>query len=220
MSVTSRNKKIETLAWITDDEAEFWTSTSPITKRDTSNQFSTIKDISTDVLSPDGLYFKTNNEINTEMEDHLSLLHKQTLEKQDEEVKYEDNETPVIFQSKESLQLNNNNNNTEKNMSLFDRLLHQLTRSSSSETDYIDDEVFAEVDENEITAVVNNNNIHQSLNGGSKLTDNIPFINDIRSFIDEIGEETNVLLGSMDEEALVNRRSRKAKSTFSSIKNN
>ncbi|CAF1301569.1 unnamed protein product [Rotaria magnacalcarata] len=218
MSVTSRNKKVETLAWITDDEAEFWTSTSPIAKRDTTNQFSTIKDISPDVLSPDGLYFKINNEINTEMEDHLSLLHKQILEKQDEEVKYEDNETPVIFQSNENIQMNNNN--TEKNMSLFDRLLHQLTRSSFSETDYIDDEVFVEVDENEIKVAVNNNNIHRSLNDGSKLTDNIPFINDIRSFIDEIGEETNVLLGFMDEESLINRRSRKAKSTFSSIKNN
>ncbi|CAF1211503.1 unnamed protein product [Rotaria magnacalcarata] len=72
---------------------------------------------------------------------------------------------------------------------------------------------------NEKPAVANDNGSSDKLfDSIIKLTDNIPFINYIRSFIDEIGEETNVLLGFMDEESLVNRRSRRAKFSSSSIK--
>ncbi|CAF3397412.1 unnamed protein product [Rotaria socialis] len=191
---------------MTEDEAKYWASTSPITKCDTSNQFSTIKDISPDVLSPDGLYFKTNNEINTEMEDHLSLSPKQVIETQEKQMLEKDG----IRQKSDVFQLNENMESDEsyheKSTSFFDRLLHQLTRPSASELDYNDDQVFSEVNHNE------------SINNGNQSSNNISIFGTIRSFIGELNEEKDYIIGTIDEQTLVNRRqSRKAKSIISLV---
>ncbi|CAF0971077.1 unnamed protein product [Rotaria magnacalcarata] len=209
MSITSRNKKAETLAWITDDEAEFWTSTSPVEKRDKSNQFSTIKDITPVILPPDGLHINNIDETNKEIENNLSLSYKELIEKQAKEISTQAEEKQVsqIFQSTER--------RSDISMSLVDQLSTELTEDTNNSND----DIFEEIDHNEKPAVANDNGSSDKLfDSIIKLTDNIPFINDIRSFIDEIGEETNVLLGFMDEESLVNRRSRRAKFSSSSIK--
>ncbi|CAF3267469.1 unnamed protein product [Rotaria sp. Silwood2] len=221
MSITNSNMKIETLAWVTDDEAEFWTSTSPREKTHQSHNSLTSKDLSSNIFSSNGLYFKTNNQLDTEMEDHLSLLSKQAIEKQKKEEKNKVEEKHIF----DIFQLNNNihlkENNSEEKMGFFSRLYHQLTRSSPSEIDYLDDDVFIDIDENEITAVVNNNtDMNTSFNVESKFIDNIPFVNNFKSFIDELTEEKDVIMGNIDEEILFNRRSQKAKSSLVPIKTN
>ncbi|CAM2728409.1 unnamed protein product [Rotaria socialis] len=173
---------------MTEDEAKYWASTSPITKCDTSNQFSTIKDISPDVLSPDGLYFKTNNEINTEMEDHLSLSPKQVIETQEKQMLEKDG----IRQKSDVFQLNEN---MESDESYHEKKL-----------DYNDDQVFSEVNHNE------------SINNGNQSSNNISIFGTIRSFIGELNEEKDYIIGTIDEQTLVNRRqSRKAKSIISLV---
>ncbi|CAF0955640.1 unnamed protein product [Rotaria sordida] len=212
--------QIETLAWITDDGAEFWTSTSPIEKNNVSHHFSTSKDLSSNIFTFDGLYFKTNNPSHTEMQDHLSLLSKQAIQKQvrEEQDKVEKKQLFNIFQLNKNI--HSNEKNSEKTIGFLGRLFHQLTRSSSSEFDYLDDDVFIDSDESNITTVVNNNtDIDASSNVENKIPDNIPFMNTIRSFIDELNEEKDVIMGIIDEETLVNRRSQKAKSSILSIKN-
>ncbi|CAF1440562.1 unnamed protein product [Rotaria sordida] len=213
--------QIETLAWITDDEAEFWTSTSPIEKNDVSHHLSTSKDLSSNIISSDDLYFKTNNQLDTEIENQVSLLSNQVIQKQEQKKKdtVEKKQIFDIFQLNENVHLNKKN--PEKTMGFLSRLFHQLTRSSSSEFDYLDDDVFIDIDETEIAAVVNNNaDIDVSSNVENKTTDTIPFMNTIRSFIDELNEEKDVITGTIDEETLANRRSRKAKSSLVSIKTN
>ncbi|CAF0930188.1 unnamed protein product [Rotaria sordida] len=189
MSVTDRNISIETFARITDDEAEFWTSTSPMEKNDASHHLSTSKDLSSNIISSDGLYFMTNNQLDTEIQDHLSSLYKQAIQKQEKQVeeKVKQNELFDIFQLNENVHLNENN--PGRPMGFLDRLFHQLTRSSSSETDYLDDEDFIEIDESEITAVVNNSaDISVSSNVENKISDTIPFMSSIRSFIDQLAD--------------------------------
>ncbi|CAF3802216.1 unnamed protein product [Rotaria sp. Silwood1] len=213
--------KVETMAWITDDEAEFWTSTSPTEKNHTSYNVSTSKNLSSDIFSSDGLYFKINNQLDTEMQEHLSLLYKQATEKSDKEEKskVENKQIFDIFQLNHSTRLNGNN--PQKPMGFLGRLYHQLTRSSTSEIDYLDDEPFTIIDESEIIVAINDNtNIDSSSNVENKVTDTISFLNKIRSFIDELVEEKDVIMGTIDEETLFNRRSRKAKSSLLSIKNN
>ncbi|CAF4340461.1 unnamed protein product, partial [Rotaria sordida] len=132
---------------------------------------------------------------------------KQLIEKQAKEVS-ENAEKTKIF---EKFQLEENG--PEINMGFLDRLFHSSSKPPISEKDYLDDEVFTEIDESEIMAVINNNaDIDVSSNVENKSTDNIPFINDLKSFIDELGEEKDVIMGTIDEETLFNRRSRKTKS--------
>ncbi|CAF4168505.1 unnamed protein product [Rotaria sordida] len=150
------------------------------------------------------------------MQDHLSLLSKQAIQKQvrEEQDKVEKKQLFNIFQLNKNI--HSNEKNSEKTIGFLGRLFHQLTRSSSSEFDYLDDDVFIDPDESNITTVVNNNT---DIDASSNVEDNIPFMNTIRSFIDELNEEKDVIMGIIDEETLVNRRSQKAKSSILSIKN-
>jgi len=74
------------------------------------------------------------------MQDRLSLLYKEGIEKQAKEV--EDNTQKTRLS--EVVEFDENIPST--NMSFFDRLLHQLTRPSVSEADYLNDDVFTEID--------------------------------------------------------------------------
>ncbi|CAF3954252.1 unnamed protein product [Rotaria sp. Silwood1] len=179
--------KIETCARITDDEAEFWTSTSPTEKNHTSYHVSTSKDLSSDIFSSDGLYFKTNNQLDTEMQEHLSSLYKQAIEKQEKviEDKLENNQIFDIFQLNENSNLSENT--PQEPIGFLGRLYHQLTRSSDSEIDYLDDEPFTNIDESEIIVAINDNtNVDTSSNVENKVTDNTLFMNTVRSFIDKL----------------------------------
>ncbi|CAF2948924.1 unnamed protein product [Rotaria sp. Silwood2] len=210
MSISDSNMKVETLAWITDDEAEFWTSTSPLEKNHASHHFSTSKDLSSNIFSFDGLYFKTNNQSNIEMQDHLSLLTKQATRTQEKEGKdrVEKKQIFNIFQLNENIHLNDNN--PEKSTGFLGRLYQQLTKLSPSDTAYLDDDVFIDTDRSKTTVMVNGNtDVDTSSSVGKKATDTIPFMNTIRSFINEINEEKDVIMGIIDEETLFNRRSRK-----------
>ncbi|CAF3848753.1 unnamed protein product [Rotaria sp. Silwood1] len=179
--------KIETCARITDDEAEFWTSTSPTEKNHTSYHVSTSKDLSSDIFSSDGLYFKTNNQLDTEMQEHLSSLYKQAIEKQEKviEDKLENNQIFDIFQLNENSNLSENT--PQEPIGFLGRLYHQLTRSPDSEIDYLDDEPFTNIDESEIIVAINDNtNVDTSSNVENKVTDNTLFMNTVRSFIDKL----------------------------------
>ncbi|CAF3954233.1 unnamed protein product [Rotaria sp. Silwood1] len=179
--------KIETCARITDDEAEFWTSVSPIEQNHISYHVSTSKDLSSDIFSSDGLYFKTNNQLDTEMQEHLSSLYKQAIEKQEKviEDKLENNQIFDIFQLNENSNLSENT--PQEPIGFLGRLYHQLTRSSDSEIDYLDDEPFTNIDESEIIVAINDNtNVDTSSNVENKVTDNTLFMNTVRSFIDKL----------------------------------
>ncbi|CAF5038011.1 unnamed protein product [Rotaria sp. Silwood1] len=192
---------------------------SPVEKSYALHHLSTSKDLSSNIFSSDGLYFKTTHQSDTEMQDHLSLLSKQVtqIQEKEEKSKVENKQIFDIFQLNNPTQLNENN--SQKTMGFLSRLYHQLTRPADSEIDYLDDDVFIDIDDSKITAVVNDNtNIDSSSNVENKITDTIPFLNKIRSFMDELTEEKDVIMGTIDEETLFNRRSRKEKSSILPIR--
>ncbi|CAF4959695.1 unnamed protein product [Rotaria sp. Silwood1] len=208
MSITDSNMKIETLAWITDDEAEFWTSTSPRETKKTFKHFSTSKVFPSDVSSFNSLQNETNKQLNSQNEDPLSLSYKQLIEKQAKEVSENAQKTRVF----EKFQLEENVPGI--NMSFLDRLFRLSRRPHITDINYIDDEVFADIDESEITAVMNGDtHMDVSSNVENK------FMNNLRSFIDELSEEKDVIMGTIDEDTLFNRRCQKVKSSPLSIKN-
>jgi len=140
------------------------------------------------------------------MQDRLSLLYKEGIEKQAKEV--EDNTQKTRLS--EVVEFDENIPST--NMSFFDRLLHQITRLTASEEDYLNDDVFTEIDESEIPTTVDDNteiDKNESENHSS-------FMNNIRSFIDAINEETNVIRGIVDEDEFIHQQSLKAKSSLTS----
>jgi len=102
------------------------------------------------------------------------------------------------------------------NMSFFARLLHQITRPSVSETDYLNDDVFTEIDESEIPTTVDDNTEIDK----NKLTVNSSFMNIIRSFIGDLNEEANVIRGVADQDVFLNRRSHNEKSSLPPIDDN
>jgi hypothetical protein len=146
------------------------------------------------------------------------LLYKEGIEKQAKDIAENAEKKPIseIFEFDQDTQLNENIPGT--NMSFLDRLLHQLTRPKSPEVDDLSDDEFTQIDETEITAV-NNDNIDQSLIKENKLNKNTSLANSIRSFIEELFEEKDVIRGTLDEETLLNRRSRKAKTSIPMIQN-
>ncbi|CAF4971842.1 unnamed protein product [Rotaria sp. Silwood1] len=162
-------------------------SVSPIEQNHISYHVSTSKDLSSDIFSSDGLYFKTNNQLDTEMQEHLSSLYKQAIEKQEKviEDKLENNQIFDIFQLNENSNLSENT--PQEPIGFLGRLYHQLTRSSDSEIDYLDDEPFTNIDESEIIVAINDNtNVDTSSNVENKVTDNTLFMNTVRSFIDKL----------------------------------
>ncbi|CAF3289592.1 unnamed protein product [Rotaria sp. Silwood2] len=203
MSITDSKMKIETLAWITDDEAEFWTSTSPRKTKKTFHHFSASKD-----FSPNDLHYEKNNQLNSKIEDPLSLSYKRLIEKQATEVS--ENAQKISIYEKFQLE----ENSPEISASFLDRLFRSSSRPPVTRLDYIDDEIFTDIKESEIRAAINGNtDTDASSNVENKL------MNNLKSFIDELNEEKDVIMGTIDEETLFNRRSQKAKSLSSSIKN-
>jgi ATP phosphoribosyltransferase len=141
------------------------------------------------------------------MQDRLSLLYKEEIEKQVKEV--EDNiEKQRLTEFDENI--------PSTNMSFFDRLLHQITRTTASEADYLNDDVFTEIDGSEIPTTVDDNAEIDK----NKLTVNSSFMNIIRSFIDALNEEANVIRGVADQHVFLNRRNRNEKSSLPRIDNN
>jgi ATP phosphoribosyltransferase len=141
------------------------------------------------------------------MQDRLSLFCTEGIEKQVKEV--EDN-TGKQRLTEFGLNI------PSANMSFFARLLHQITRPSVSEADYLNDDVFTEIDGSEIPTTVDNNTEIDK----NKLTVNSSFMNIIRSFIDDLNKETNVIRGVADQDVFLNRRSRNEKSSLPLIDNN
>jgi hypothetical protein len=171
------------------------------------------KDFSSDVILADGLYFKFNNQFNSDIEDHLSLLYKQGIEARAKEVNEEAEKKSVseIFEFNDNIQLNENMPGIS--MSFLDRLFHQLTRPSASTLDDYSDEEFTEIDDSEVTTISNNNtDLVNSRDDKNKSTYDIPFIRTMQSFITDLREEADVILGTLDEDTFINRRSRRAKS--------
>jgi len=163
--------------------------------------------------------FDENKQLNPEKEDRLALSYKEELEKQvkDVENQAEKKQISEIFEFDDNTQLNENIPGIS--MSFLDRLIHQLTRPRASKIDDFNDEEFSEINQNEITAV-SNDNIDQFLDNKNKLENGTTLKDSIATFIEELTEETEVIRGSIDYETLHNRRSRRAKSVFSGVQNN
>lgn len=148
---------------------------------------------------------KSKNGSTPEMEDPLSLMYKNKIAKEAHDVT-ENAGTKQIFEFDNSVVLNENIPGV--NMSFLDRLLHQLTRPRSPEVDnFNDDEEFTEIDEKEITNVTNSNikPQQQQFNYEDDTKEDISLVDSVRSFIEELHEETDVILGTIDQETLFNR---------------
>ena len=163
-------------------------------------------------ISSDGLSFQSNDQLNKEMKDELSLLFKENIVKQANNVTKdaETKQISEIFEFDKNTLLNENIPGIS--MSFLDRLFHQITRPRDSKFDYSSDDDFAEIDQTEITAVVNDSFDH-SLDSDDKAKDDNSVKNSIRSFFEEISEETEVIRGILKQQTLINRRSEKAKTS-------
>lgn len=138
-------------------------------------------------------------------EDLIALYYKEKIAKEANEVEEKAGKMQ-IFEFEQDMTLNENIPGVP--VSFLDRLIHQITRPRASDfNDPFDDE-FAEIDENEITTIINENaeEIVENLKNES------PLKMTIRSFLEELGEETDVILGRIDEETLFNRRSHRVRS--------
>ena len=136
----------------------------------------------------------------------MTLYYKEKLAKEAIEVK-ENAGKKQIFEFERDMTLDEKNPGVP--MSFLDRLIHQITRRRASDIDDPFDEDFTEINPTEITAIVNEN-AEQSADG---LKNESPLKMTIRSFIEELGEETDVILGKIDNETLFNRRSHRVRSS-------
>ncbi|UJR07560.1 hypothetical protein I4U23_011848 [Adineta vaga] len=191
----------------------------PLVDNDNKVEYSTppvkSKNVSPNVNTADGLYFKSNDELDAETEDHLTLLYRQGIEQQAKEVMEDAEKKPMceIFEIVENTELNENVPGV--NMSFLDRLFHQLTRKPPSESDYYSDDVFEDINQREITTVCNN---YSTDSDETKSNNESSFMNSLRSFFDDLSEETDVIRGVIDDDSLFNRRSRRAHSISSSTR--
>ncbi|CAF1569538.1 unnamed protein product [Adineta ricciae] len=162
--------------------------------------------------SSDGLYFKSDGQLNADSEDRLTLLYREGIKKQAMEVEAaaEKKQTYEIFEFDDKVELNENIPGV--NMGFLDRLFHQLTRKPPSESDYYSDDVFENVEPREVRAVFNS----YTSTDEPESTYEPTFMDTIRSFIDDIVEEADVIRGVIDETVLADRRKRRAQSISSS----
>ena len=147
-------------------------------------------------------------------DDGLLQLYRDTIVKQvkETEAKVEKKQTSEIFEFDENMRWNEPMHGMS--MNLLDRLLHQWTRPAWSNNVDDDNDEFTVIDETEITTVINNGADFQTS------SEEMSLVEKIRSFIDELGEETEVIRGSIDEETLRNRRRYRTKSWVSMIDTN
>lgn len=161
------------------------------------------------------VFASASNPLTVEEKDDLSLSYKDKIAKEANDVAENAGKTQ-IFEFDNDVGLNENIPGV--NMSFLNRLFHQLTRPSVTEFDCPSDEEFAEIDETEIIAVTNNN-IEQPMDDEDNSKESTSLQKLIRSFIEELGEETDVIRGRIDDEALFNRRSRRARVSSPFIEN-
>ena len=162
--------------------------------------------------STDGLYFKYDNRSEN---DHLTeLVHEKLL-----------NETKQIEEQVEKKPLTEIFEYEDKcpgvNESFLQKLIEPFQKSKSSNKSLINDDDFIQVDERDIQSVVNENldpQIRSKVeeNSTKKSNEDLSLIDKVKTFIDELNEETEVFTGKIDQETFFNRRSRKAKLNVSS----
>ncbi|CAF1114741.1 unnamed protein product [Adineta ricciae] len=164
--------------------------------------------------SSDGLYFKSDDQLKANSEDRLTLLYREGIKRQAMEVELaaEKKQTCEIFEFDDKVELNENIPGV--NMGFLDRLLHQLTRKPPSESDYYSDDVFEGGEQREVRTVFNS---YTSTDETESTYEPPTFMDTIRSFIDDIVEEADVIRGVIDERVFADRRKRRAQSISSSI---
>ena len=142
-------------------------------------------------------------------EDSLTLLYKEKIARDAEDAANNAGKIQ-IFEFERDLGVNENIPGVPQ--SFLDRLFHQLTRPRAPDLDEPIEEDFTEIDPTEITAIVNDNTEKAS----DDLKDEPSLKLTIQSFFEELGEETDVILGKIDDETLFNRRSRRSRSLVAS----
>ena len=90
--------------------------------------------------------------------------------------------------------------------------IEKFNKNNLNFNDNYDDDDFIIIDDNEINSITNENHFQNHLN-----TENENLFQKLRSFFIDLTDETNVIRGSIDQDTLINRRSRKAKSSISLI---
>ena len=140
--------------------------------------------------------------------DGLSQLYRETIARQvkETEAQVATKQTSEIFEFDESMRSNEAMHGMS--MNLLDRLLHQWTRPAWSANGSDHDDEFTVIEETEIRTVVNDNADFPTS------SEEISLVERIRSFIDELSEESEVIRGSIDKDTLLNRRRHRTKSSL------
>ncbi|UJR38626.1 hypothetical protein I4U23_031292 [Adineta vaga] len=192
MSHRKKDKKqAQTLAWITDDEAEFWTSITP-NKKGKEKKYASDNDL------PNGEHFQFPHvETNSiEIEQNQNQLNKI---KEENNLKFYDNENSNSFNDPSMKFIKENHN-------FFSRLINEL--KGSNEIPFESESLSQPVTYDDYQQI-NTNDLYSNDEINEK---NVNVFHQFSSFLDEITEESFVIIGDIDEETLLNRRSRKAKS--------
>ncbi|CAF0798672.1 unnamed protein product [Adineta steineri] len=140
MSRRKNKGQVETLAWITDDEAEFWTSITPSKNKnplEPSSNLSRSKKFSSETSLPDGQHFQFNNLIEKQNE---TLNNSQT---NDISVKKQTEE-----EEKEAAELKKRNDISNYYVNQFKSTNH-LNENDEKQIDVIDKSVEINLDEDE-----------------------------------------------------------------------
>ena len=150
--------------------------------------------------------------------DHLSQLHHEQLANEAKRIENEaQNKTITEIFEFEDKKRSNDDKDPGVNESFLRKLFEPFQKSKSKENISTHDEDFLQIDEKDIQSVVNENfdeklRLNNKENLKNKNQDEISLIDKVKTFIDELNEETEVMTGKIDEETFVNRRSRRAKS--------
>ncbi|CAF1392533.1 unnamed protein product [Adineta ricciae] len=217
MSRRKGKKQVETLAWITDDEAEFWTSITPNRKI---AEHEKMKKYASDNDLPDGDHFRFDRSLKAKKQQE-NLLEKENQRHSADNFNSKKNSLDQVKEINEENQhfIDKPTIEREKNDKFFSRLIQELKGSSIDNEENVQlnqQNSFEDYQQISTNDVIANQNQQQSTISNEENETNLLF-DQFHSFIDEITEESFVITGSLDEDTLLNRRSRRAKG-FSAFK--
>ncbi|CAF1404569.1 unnamed protein product [Adineta ricciae] len=217
MSRRKGKKQVETLAWITDDEAEFWTSITPNRKI---AEHEKMKKYASDNDLPDGDHFRFDRSLRAKKQQE-NLLEKENQRHSSNNFNLKKKSLDQVKEINEENQhpIDKPTTEREKNDKFFSRLIKELKGSSIDNEENVQlnqQNSFEDYQQISTNDVIVNQNQQQSTSSNEENETNLLF-GQFHSFIDEITEESFVITGSLDEDTLFNRRSRRAKG-FSAFK--
>ncbi|CAF0918427.1 unnamed protein product [Adineta steineri] len=160
MSRRKNKGQVETLAWITDDEAEFWTSITPSKNKnplEPKSNLSRSKKFSSETSLPDGQHFQFNNLIEKQNETLNNsqtndiFVKKQTEEEEKEAAELKKRNDISNYYVNQFKSTNHLNENDEKQIDDMDKSVetNHLDENDEKQIDVIDKSVEINLDEDE-----------------------------------------------------------------------